>query len=302
MDRTSEMGAFVRVVERQSFSLAAKALGLTPSAVSKLVSRLEERLGARLLHRTTRRLALTSEGEIYFARARQILSDIEDVETEIAKSRGAPRGHLHINTSSGFGVHQLASALPDFLSLYPDIELELSITDQIVDLVTAHADVTIRAGATRETTFAARKIAEFERVICAAPSYLRRRGTPRTPADLANHTCIAMGVYAANAWPFRTRDGIETVEVAPRVVADNSEAALRVALDGGGIVRLGDIVVGESIRRGLLVPLLTDIHHAEPLELTALYLAGRHRLPKVRVFLDFLTERFGGAPWRVPGK
>lgn len=299
MQAMGDMEAFVRVVERQSFSAAAEALGLTPSAVSKLIGKLEDRLGARLLHRTTRRLSLTSEGEIYFARARQILSDIEDAEAEIAKTRGAPRGHLHVNTSNAFGVHQLAPALPDFLSRYPEIELELSLTDRIVDLVTEPADVTIRAAILRDTTFAARKIAEFSRVICAAPSYLARHGTPRTPADLAGHTCIAMGVYASNAWPFRSRDDVATVDVVPRVVADNSEAALRLTLEGAGIVRLGDLIVGESIRRGLLVPLLTDIHHAEPLPISALYLAGRHRLPKVRVFLDFLVERFAGSPWRV---
>jgi DNA-binding transcriptional LysR family regulator len=298
MDATSEMQAFVRVVEHQSFSAAATALGLTPSALSKLVSRLEERLGVRLLHRTTRRLALTSEGDVYFARSRQILADIEEVEAEIVKSRGAPRGHLHVNTSNGFGVHQLAGALPDFLQRYPDIKVELSITDRVVDLVTEHADVTIRAGPIADMVLTARKIAEFERTICAAPAYLDRQGMPRTPADLANHTCIVMLSQDARGWPFRTRDGIGNIEIAPRVATDNSETALRLALNGGGIIRLGDIIVADPIRRGLLVPLLTDVHHAEPLPLAALYLAGRHRLPKLRVFLDFLIEKFASAPWR----
>lgn len=300
MDATGEMQAFVRVVEHQSFSAAALALGLTPSAVSKLVSRLEERLGVRLLHRTTRRLALTSEGDVYFARSRQILADIEEVEAEIVKSRGAPRGHLHVNTSSGFGVHQLAAALPDFLLCYPDIKVELSITDRVVDLVTEHADVTIRAGPIADMALTARKIADFERTICAAPAYLDRQGVPRAPADLADHTCIVMASRDSSGWPFRTRDGIGNVEIAPRVTTDNSETALRLALSGGGIVRLADVIVADPIHRGLLVPLLTDVHHAEPLPLSALYLAGRHRLPKLRVFLDFLVERFAGAPWRIP--
>lgn len=297
MDANADMRAFIRVVEHQSFSGAAAILDLTPSAVSRLVSGLENRLGVRLLHRTTRRLALTPEGELYFARARQILTDIEEVEAEVAKSRGSPRGRLHINTNAGFGVHQLAPALPEFLLRYPDIEIELSITGRVVDLVAEHADVTIRAGRVGDTAFTARKIVDFERIICAAPTYLERRGVPRVPADLANHVCIA--VQTSKRWPFRTRSGIEDVEIVPRVTTDNADAAVRLAIEGGGIVRVSDILAGEPIRRRLLVPLLTDLHHVEPLPLTALYLAGRHRLPKVRVFLDFLTERFASAPWRV---
>jgi DNA-binding transcriptional LysR family regulator len=299
MDATGDMRAFVRVVEHQSFSGAASGLGLTPSAVSKLITRLEERLGVRLLHRTTRRLALTSEGEIYFVRARQILTDIEEVEAEVAKVRGAPRGRLHINTSHGFGVHQLAAALPDFLTRYPDIAIELSLTDRMVDLVADHADITIRAGRVADVTLAARKIAELERTICAAPSYLARHGTPRTPADLAKHTCIVMTFQSPSQWVFDTRDGTENIEIAPRLVTDSGDATLRLALEGAGIVRLADVIVGDPIRRGLLVPVLTDVHHVERLPLTALYLAGRHRLPKVRVFLDFLVERFSHAPWRI---
>jgi DNA-binding transcriptional LysR family regulator len=298
MDATSDMRTFVRVVEHQSFSAAANVLGLTPSAVSKLVSKLEDRLGVRLLHRTTRRLALTSEGEVYFARARHILADIEEVEAEVTRSRGAPRGRLHVHTSNAFGVHQLAPALPEFLPRYPDIEVELSINDRIVDLVGEHADVAIRAGRIADTALSARKIAEFERIICAAPTYLAQCGVPRTPADLASHACIVAAPMSSR-WPFRTRNGVDQVEIAPRVITDNGEAALRLALGGAGIARLADVIIGEPIRRGLLVPLLTEVHHVEPVPLAALYLAGRHRLPKMRVFLDFLVERFACAPWRI---
>jgi len=295
------MQAFVQVVEHESFSAAATALGLTPSAVSKLVSRLESRLGVRLLHRSTRRLSLTSEGNTYFVRARQILSDIEDVEAEVVRSRASPRGRLHVNTNNAFGNHQLAPALPEFLTQYPDIEIELSITDRVIDPVGEHADVTIRTGRIVNTSLTALKIAEFERTICAAPSYLAQRGVPRTPADLASHVCIVMAVPLSTSWPFRTRDGIDNVEISPRVTAGSAEATLRLALNGAGIVRLGDIILGDPIRRGLLVPLLTDVHHVERLPLSALYLAGRHRLPKVRVFLDFLVQRFARAPWRITG-
>jgi DNA-binding transcriptional LysR family regulator len=296
MDAPGDMRAFVRVVEQQSFSAAAAVLGLTPSAVSRLVSKLEDRLGARLLHRTTRRLTLTSEGEVYFARARSILADIDDVETEVKKSRGAPRGRLSINTSNAFGFHQLVPALPDFLQRYSEIEVELSFADRAVDLVTEHADVAIRAGQINELSLRARKFAEFERIICAAPSYLERRGVPRKPADLAKHVCIV--AVLSSPWPFHTREGTEAVKILPRVTSDNGEAALQLALDGVGIVRLADVIVGEAIRRGRLVPLLTDVHKRELLPLSAVYAPGRHRSPKVSVFLDFLVERFGSAPWR----
>jgi DNA-binding transcriptional LysR family regulator len=228
-----------------------------------------------------------------------ILSDIEEVEAEVAKLRAAPRGHLHVNTSNGFAVHQLVPAVPDFLARYPDIQLELSVTDRVVDLVTEHADVVIRSGSIVDTTLTARKIVDYERTICASPAYLERRGTPRTPADLSNHTCVVFSIPTTRRWPFHTREGVAYADIAPRVITDSSETALRLALDGVGLARLGDVIVGEPIRRGLLVPVLTDVHYAEPVSLSALYLAGRHRLPKVRVFLDFLTERFAGAPWRI---
>src|SRR5262245_14931503 len=296
---TSEMRAFVYVAEHQSFSGAAAVLGLTPSAVSKLISRLEERLGIRLIHRTTRRVSMTSEGDVYFARARQILADIDEMEMEVARSRGSPRGHLRVNTSTGFGIHQLAPALPEFLTCYPDIDVELSITDRVVDLVADHADMTIRSGPIIDMSVTARKIADYNRVICAAPDYIAQQGVPHAPADLANHGCIGMAFQTPVQWAFRTRSGmIQNIDIVPRVTTDNGETALRLALAGAGIVRLADIMVGEPIRRGELVPLLMEVHHAEPIALSALYLAGRHRLPKVRVFLDFLIGRFGSAPWR----
>jgi DNA-binding transcriptional LysR family regulator len=299
MDATGEMRAFVTVVEQQSFAAAAVSLGLTPSAVSKLVTRLEDRLGVQLLHRTTRRLSLSSEGEVYFTRARQILADIAEAEIEVTRSRGAPRGRLRVNTSNGFGIHQLAPALPDFMARYPDVEVDLVITDRIVDISADPADVIIRAGPVSDVAALSFKIADFERVVCASPSYLARHGTPRSPGALAHHTCIVIASQAGRGWPFRTADGIVHVETARRLTVDNSEAALRVALNGGGIIRLGDIIVAEPVANGSLVPLLTDVHYAEPLQLSALYLEGRHRLPKVRVFLDFLTERFASTPWRV---
>jgi len=301
MDRDTSMRVFVRAVERGSFSAAARDVGQTPSAVSKLITRLEDRLGVRLIHRTTRRLALTPEGEIYFARARAILNDIEEAEAEVTRARGAPRGRLRINSGTAFGLHQLTPALPDFLARYPEIDIDLSITDRIVDLMEENADIAVRSGTTENMPHIVRKITDLERVICASPAYLTRRGTPRTAADLAEHDCIVVSAQAGlNRWPFRTRAGVDVLEVRPRARTDDVEAAVRLAIEGAGIVRLSDVVVGDPIRRGELVPLLTDVNYVEPLPLSAIYPAGRHRLPKVRVFLDFVMERFSHAPWRTP--
>jgi len=301
MDAISDLRVFVRVMDRGSFSAAAKDLGLTPSAVSKLISRLEDRLGVRLLERSTRRLALTPEGETFLARARRIVADIEEAEAEVAQARGAPRGILRVNSGTAFGLHQLAPALAGFLARYPDIDLDLSITDRLVDLIEEQADIAVRSGHIPEGPFIQRKIADLQRVICAAPSYLQRRGTPKAAADLKQHDCIVVAGPGLNRWPFKTRSGIDVVEVRPRVSTDDAEAALRLAIEGAGIVRLSDVIVGGPLRAGELTALLTDVHHVEPFPLAAIYPAGRQRLPRVKVFIDFLAERFGSAPWRLPG-
>ncbi len=301
MDATSDLRVFVRAVDRGSFSAAAKDLGLTPSAVSKLVSRLEDRLGARLLERSTRRLALTPEGETFFPRAKRIVADIEEAEEEVSRIRGAPRGRLHINSGTAFGLHQLTPALADFLARYPEIDLELSITDRLVDLIEEHADIAVRSGHIPQGHFIQRKIADLQRVICAAPSYLARRGTPKVAADLKEHDCVVVAGPGLSRWPFKIRGGVDVVDVRPRVTTDDAEAALRLAVEGAGITRLSEVIVGGALQRGELVALLTDVHHVEPFPLAAIYPAGRQRLPRVAVFIEFLVERFGSAPWRLPG-
>jgi len=301
MDASSDLRVFVRVMDRGNFSQAAKDLGLTPSAVSKLISRLEDRLGVRLLERSTRRLALTPEGETFLTRARRIVADIEEAEAEVARVRGAPRGKLRINSGTAFGLHQLTRAIPDFLARYPEIDIELSITDRLVDLIEEQTDIAVRSGHIPEGPFIQRKLADLERVICAAPSYLKLRGTPQSAADLKAHDCIVVAGPGLSRWPFKTRAGIDIVDVRPRVITDNAEAALRMAIEGAGIIRLSDVIVGDPLQKGELVPLLTASHHVEPFPLAAIYPAGRNRLPRVAVFIEFLQERFGHTPWRIAG-
>jgi DNA-binding transcriptional LysR family regulator len=301
MDTASDLRVFVRVMDRGSFSNAAKDLGMTPSAVSKLISRLEDRLGARLLARSTRRLALTPEGEMFLARARRIVADIDEAEAEVARVRGAPRGRLRINSGTAFGLHQLAPALADFLARYPEIDVDLSITDRLVDLIEEQSDIAVRSGHIPDGPFIQRKIADLQRVICAAPAYLARRGTPRVAADLKNHDCILVVGPGLGRWPFKTNGGVDVVDVRPRVNTDDAEAALRLAIEGAGIIRLSDVIVGAPLRAGQLIALLTDSHHVEPFPLAAIYPAGRQRLPRVAVFIEFLIERFAHAPWRLTG-
>lgn len=299
MDRAAEMTAFVRSVDTGGFSSAARELGLTPSALSKLVTRLEDRLGARLLQRTTRRLLLTPEGEAFYLRSRRILADIEAAENEVVQAGVLPRGLLRLHCGSAFGMHQLAPAIPGFLERYPDVKLDLTIDDLAPANMEEGVDLAIRIGALDESSMVARRICSLERVICAAPSYLGRCGTPKTPDDLQQHNCLWItSLPVLRRWPFDTEDGIRVVHIDGNVVANNAEAVLQLAIAGVGITRLTDVIVGDAIRRGELVPILTDWHHVEPVPLYATYPSGRNLSPKIRAMVEFLVDQFGSAPWR----
>lgn len=295
-----EMQVFVRVVESNGFSPAAEALGLSPSAVSKIVSRLEARLGVRLLNRTTRRIAPTAEGEAYLAAARRILRDIDAIETTVSASRATPRGLLTVNTGAAFAMHQLLPAVPAFRGLYPEIELDIQVTDRIVDIVKEGADLAIRTGHLADSALIARKICDVYRIVCASPAYLAKHGTPRVPADLARHDCLFIShVPSLRFWPFRQGRDVTHVEISSAVRADNADSLLTLALAGGGILRTADYVVGAEIATGRLVPILMEHQHFEPIPMSAVHPPGRHRAPKVGAMLEFLVARFGHAPWRA---
>lgn len=300
MTEISDVRAFVRVVERGGFVAASKDLGVTASAVSKLITRLEDRLGVRLLHRTTRRLALTPEGEIYHLRARDILAAIDDAEAEVSRAGQRPRGRLRVSCVAAFAFHQLTPALPHFFARFPDIELELGVTDRVVDLLAQNADVGIRSGPIEDGSLVARKIAEITRGLYASPEYLARRGVPRTPEDLSTHDCIVLShIPSSHRWPFHEKGKTKTVQIGSRAVVDSGEAALRIAIAGGGIARLADLIVRDAVADCRLVPVLAETHVVEPVPLSAVYPHGRHRMPKVRAFLEFLVEHFGHSPWRI---
>jgi DNA-binding transcriptional LysR family regulator len=300
IDHASEMAAFVRVVESKGFSAAAPALGLTPSAVSKLVTRLETRLGVRLLQRTTRALHLTEEGEIFYAAAQRIVGEIATLEGEIAGQSGTPRGLLRVTTSLAFATHQLAPVLSEFLARHPLVQLDLLPTDRVVDMVEEGIDVAIRIGRLADTSFMARKIGEDRRLICAAPSYLARHGTPRRPDDLARHNCILSRERTyLNRWPFKIDGQLTEVEVGGRLAVNEGELQMQLALQGIGIVRLTRLTMAQAIREGALVRLLEDFSADEPVAIHAVYPHRRHLAPKVPALVNFLIEKFTPPPWEI---
>lgn len=299
MSAVTDLRAYVQVVERGGFAAASEGLGVTPSAVAKLVTRLEDRLGVRLLHRTTRRVSPTPEGEIYHLRARDILAAIDDADAEVSQAGQQPRGRLRVNCVPAFALHQLMPALPEFLARCPEVELDFTVTDRVVDLLAENADVGIRTGHIQDVSLVAHKIAEIRRGLFASPSYLKRRGTPRTPEDLRDHDCVVLNLSrSSHRWPFRDRGQARMIDIESRVLVDSGEAALKVAIAGGGISRLADLVVAEALRARKLRPVLAECHVPEAVPLSAVYPQGRQRMPKVRAFLEFLVERFSHAPWR----
>ncbi len=303
MESGLAMLAFVRTVQRKGFTRAARDLGVTPSAVSKLVTRLERRLGVRLLQRSTRRMALTAEGTLYFERVQRIVAEIEDAESDVMRFSQAPRGRVRIGTGNAFANFALVPALPEFMARYPELSIDLVITEYQLDLVDAGLDLAIRFGPLGELNLAARRIGEFERVIAAAPGYLERHGTPRTPEELAHHNCLTLaGVPGQIEWPFRGPRGTRSIPVRGNLAIDNAETLYEAALAGLGIIRLADLVVGPAIQGGLLVPILLDAHQPEPLPLHAVYAPVRRRPPRLEAVLHFLVEKFSSTPWRLPSQ
>lgn len=300
IDHASEMAAFVRVVDSKGFSAASAGLGLTPSAVSKLVTRLETRLGVRLLQRTTRALNLTAEGEVFYAAARRILAEIATLENQISGQGSTPQGLLRVTTSLAFSTHQLTPVLPEFLARYPQVRLELLPTDRVVDMVEEGMDVALRIGRLADTSFMARKIGEDRRLICAAPSYLARHGTPSRPEDLARHDCILSRERAAlNRWQFRIDGVIRTIDVTGRLAVDEGELQMQLALQGLGIVRLTRLTVAQAVRSGALVPVLGEFSADDPVGIHAVYPHRRHLAPRVTAFVNFLIEKFTPPPWEI---
>lgn len=292
VNRSGEMEVFVRVVELGGFSPAARASGMTPSAVSKLIARLEARLGTRLVNRSTRQLQLTPEGCVFYERATRILADLEDAE-RVAGVGEQPVGRVRINTSASYATHILAPLLPEFLALHPGITLDIVLTDAVVDLLAERTDVAVRAGPLKSSSLVARKLGEAELIVVAAPAYLERYGNPRTIADLEEHNRLGFGyARATDGWPLRENGKTVIVPATGRVQASDGEGIRQFVLAGVGLARLTAFTVRDDIAAGRLVPVLKHLDAGEKEAFHAVYIGQGGQLPsRVRVVLDFMGER-----------
>lgn len=296
MDRLNAMTLFVRVVERGSFTAAAEDLRLSRAMASKHVRDLEEALGVRLLNRTTRRLSVTEAGRVYFERCAQILSDIAEAEQMVGDMQARPQGRLRLNAPMSFGTLHLAPAVADFTAEFDSVTVDMTLSDRIVDLIEEGFDLAVRIGRLASSSLIARKLAPCRLVVCAAPGYLARHGTPQRPEDLAAHDCLGY-TYAAlrDEWRFGGADREISVRIAGTMQANNGDALRAAALRGRGIILQPTFIVGHDLCSGALVRLLPDFP-VEDLAIYAVYPPGRHLSAKVRSFVDFLAARFGDRP------
>jgi DNA-binding transcriptional LysR family regulator len=297
MDRLAALESFARVAETGSFSAAARALTLSKSLVSRQVAALEAELGARLIARTTRSLTLTEAGRRYYEQVARILTQMEEADLSISQLQASPRGKLRVSAPVSFSILRLAPALPDFLALYPEIEADIVLNDRRVDLLEEGFDLAIRVGKLADSSLIARKLCDVKSYVCASPGYLARHGTPQVPADLKGHECLCYSnADALTEWRFADLDGRPlSVEVKGRVHANNGDLLRAAALRGLGVIALPDFLVAGEVERGELVPVLEPYVRQES-AVYALYPHARYLPPKIRVFIDFLAERWGGDP------
>ena len=296
MDRFLEMKTFAAVVDAGSFVGAADALGHSKAAVSRYVNELESRLGVRLLHRTTRRLSLTPEGDVFLRRCRDLLADLDDAEAEITSKSDTARGLLRINVPVTFGVRCLAPIWGTFRDLYPEVRLDITLIDRLVDLVEEGYDLAIRIGKLSSSSLIARRLAATRLLVCASPDYLAAHGTPAHPRELADHAVIGYSYWSAgDEWTLEGPDGAVTVRTRAGIYTNNGDTCLAAALAGQGIILQPDFVVGEDIESGTLVELFPE-YSAGELGVYAVYPSRRFLAPKLRVFIAFLTEHLGQTP------
>lgn len=291
VDRARSLAMFAAIVEDGSFSAAGRRLGLSPSAVARSVDRIEERLGVRLLLRSTRTLALTAEGQAYLHAARRILADLDDSEQQIA-DQGAPRGRLRVSAAISHGRLCVVPLLGAFAARYPHILIDIALTDTLVDVSAGQADVAIRFGPLADSALTARKIGETRRVIVASPDYLARVGRPVEPEDLHRHNCLNFNFRRAEpTWPF-SRDGQDfTLSVKGRIEANNGETLGQLAAAGVGIARVGAFSVADEIADGRLVAILEDFNPGDVELIHAVFVGGATMPARIRVFVDFMVER-----------
>jgi len=288
---------FAHVVKVRSFSEAARRLGVSKSRVSKAVARLEGDLGVRLLHRSTRSLSLTEVGEAYFEHCDRILEELSLADTAISRLHQEPRGKLKISAPVAFSTMHVASALPDFMACYPDLTVDLTISDRLVDLAEEGYDIALRISREPGQNLVARQLAPIRRMICASPDYLARRGMPLAPADLVRHNCLSYTFLdTQEVWHLKGGDGDVAIPVSGTLRINDDEALSQAVLGGLGLAMLPTFIVGRDLQDGRLVEVLPGFVPTERF-IYAVHLPNRHLPPKVRAFIDFLLARFGPTPY-----
>ena len=301
MENLTGMVVFARVVAAGSFTAAARELGLSKSTVSKQVAHLEDRLGVRLLNRTTRRLGLTEVGRAFYARCARIVAEAEEAELAVSRLDAEPRGTLRVNAPVSFGVRHLGPALAAFLAQYAKLKVDLTLADRFVDLVEEGYDAVVRIAALPDSALIARKVAVSRRFVCASPAYFDANGRPTQPRELAGHNCLGYLYLATqDAWPFRGPQGPLAVRVSGSLNTNNGEVLLAAALAGLGVAFLPTFICGGALADGRLEAVLTEFE-AEPQGIHVVYPHARHLSAKVRAFVDFMAGRFGASPsWDTP--
>ena len=297
MDISYAMRVLVQVADSGSFVRAADALGISNAAVTRQIASLEAHLGARLIHRTTRRLSLTDAGAEFCARSRAILEEIADAETVAGQGSAQPVGLLRVSAPLSFGLMELARFLPGFRARHPQLRLDIDLSDRVVDLANEGVDIALRIASKLEGHLIARRIAPVSMVVCASPEYLKRRGTPATPGELVAHATMSFSyLWAGDEWSFTDAHGhLTRVKVNPEVHATNGDLLRELAVAGGGIIMQPTFIVASELKRGTLVPILVDYQTLE-LGLFAVYLSRRNLSNKVRVFIDELVSAIGEEP------
>ena len=296
MDRFLEMQTFGAVVDAGSFVKAADALGMSKAAVSRHVGDLEARLGVRLLHRTTRRLSLTGEGQVFYARSKELLAGVAEAEAEITSRSGAASGLLRVNAPVTFGIRHLGPLWGVFRARYPNVSLDVTLADRVVDLVEEGYDIAIRIATLPSSTLISKRLATTRMVLCASPEYLKARGAPRHPAELAAHAVISYSYWSTrDEWHFDGPQGHVSVKTQPCMHTNSGDTCRAAALAHQGVILQPTFLVGGDLAAGTLVELIPEFRSIE-LGIYAIYPTRKHVSPKVRALVDFLAGHFEQTP------
>lgn len=300
MDQLIGMRVFTMIVDKGGFAPAADALGMSKTMVSKHLAAMEDRLGVRLLNRTTRKVGLTEVGSEYLQRCQDILQLVDEADGRLMESGSHPRGLLRVNAPVNFSELHLAPCIADYRRLCPDVELDLVVNDRVIDLIEEGFDLAVRIGRLKDSSLVARRLAPARIVLAAAPSYLAERGVPTRPEDLTHHDCL---LYAYSSerdeWEFDGEGGAQRIRVKGPFSSNNGGILMQAAIDGQGIVALPTFIAGQALRDGRLVEVLASFKPQDR-AIYAVFPANRHLSPKVRSFVDFLVARFGGRPYWEP--